>query len=313
MTTAFSLALASVIALALNVTPVFAAQPSNPVMDPNFVILPNGKDLRTLSTSNGKLVLKKGDGKTFTAALQAKYLKIKNDSLTKKNTPVTWVLMDLDAHQIVAQSAEASRKQFGASVNKIFIAATLLDKTRGQLNSNQLHLMVKMLADSSNVARDEMAWNEIGGGNKTRGRQAIQNFTQRMGYLRTRAYGGYLGSLHGNELSATETAEFLYDTYQGRYPGAEYVWKLMHTCRTGAGRARTYLPTSLIVGGKTGTYSGGTVDPETGRSTSVRVKHHTIIFNYDGREYALSIYANTGLDETTAILAGGLVREYIIR
>lgn len=299
--------------LALSPSLVFAAQPSNPVTDPTFVVLPNGKDLRTLSTSKGRLVLKKGDGRTFTTALQAKYEKIKKDSQTKAGTPVTWMLMDLDAHQVIAQSADVNRKQFGASVNKIFIAATLLDKQRGQVSSSQLHQVIKMLADSSNVARDHVAYNEIGKGNRTRGREAIQKFTQSMGYARTRAFGGYLGKIHGNELTAQETAEFMYDTYQGRYPGAEYIWKIMHTCRTGAGRARTYLPTSLYVGGKTGTYSGSTVDPETGRSTQVRVKHHSIIFHEGGRQYALTIYANTGTDETTAILAGGLYREYVKR
>ena len=289
-----------------------ALMPSNPVTDPRFTVLPNGVDLRTIKTSSA-LSLKKGDGKTFTASLQTQYQKIKKDSETVKNTPVTWVLMDLDAHQIVAESAEATRKQFGASVNKIFIGAALLDKQGGSISSSQLKTMARMLADSSNTARDEIAYNEIGGGSTTRGRERIHAFTQRMGYLRTVAFGGYLGKMHGNELSARETAEFLYDTYQGRYAGAEYVWKLMHTCRTGAGRARTYLPKEMFIGGKTGTYSGSTVDPETGKSTTVRVKHHSIIFNYDGRQYALTIFANTGKDETTAILAGGIVREYLMR
>lgn len=305
--------LIALLGLALNSPLGFAGLPTNPVTDPAFVILPNGKDLRTISTSGGKLALKKGDGKAWTAALQAKYEKLKQDSQTIKNSPVTWVLMDLDSHQIIDQSIESSRKQFGASVNKIFIGGALVDKQNGTLTSNQLTLMSRMLADSSNVSRDEIAFNEIGGGNKDRGRTLIHAFTQRMGYERTVAFGGYLGKVHGNELSATETADFLYDTYQGRYPGAEYVWKLMHTCRTGANRARTYLPTDMYIGGKTGSYSGGTVDPETGKSTTVNVHHHNIVFNRGGRQYGLTIFANTGKDETTAILAGGIFREYIER
>lgn len=300
--------LTPVLALALLPNFALAAMPTNPVVDPAFSVLPNGKTLSSLGLS-----LRKGDGKTFTPALQAKYEKLKKDSQTVKGTKVTWVLMDLDSHQIIDQSIEASRLQFGASVNKAFIAGTLLDKQRGSITSSQLKLMAAMLSVSSNKARDAIAWNEIGGGSKTKGAELIQAFTQRMGYKRTRAYGGQLHGEHGNELSALETAEYFYDVYQGRFPGAEYVWKLMHTCSTGANRARTYLPKDLYIGGKTGTYSGPTEDPETGRSITVRVKHHSIVFNYGGRQYALTIFANTGEEETTAILAGGLLREHIFR
>jgi hypothetical protein len=301
-------------ALALLISPLaFAVMPTNPVTDANFTILPNGKDLRTISTSGGKLALKKGDGKVFTAALQEKYVKLKTDSKTIPNYPVTWVLMDLDNHQIIDQSLESNRKQFGASVNKAFIGAALLDNQGGTLTATQLTLMSRMLADSSNVARDEIAYNQIGGGSKTRGRQAIHAFTQRMGYARTVAFGGYLGKMHGNELTALETAELFYDIYHARFPGAEYEWKLMHTCRTGAGRARTYLPADMFIGGKTGTYHGSTVDPETGKGTTVNVRHHSIVFNYGGRQYALTMFANNGRDDTTAILAGGIFREYILR
>lgn len=289
-----------------------AALPSNPQSDPRFVILPNGKDLRTLSSSGRSLSLIRGDGKEFTASLQAKYLALKNETLTKSNHPVTWVLMDLDSRQVIAQSKDANRKQFGASVNKIFIGAALLDKQRGSLSSSQLKLMGQMIADSNNDARDSIHL-AVGGGSNTRARQEIHKFTQRMGYARTRAFRGYMGSLHGNELTALETANFLFDTYQGRYPGAEYLWKILYTCRTGAGRARTYLPSDMYVGGKTGSYAGSTVDPETGRSTKVDVVHHTIVFNRGGRQYGLAIFANTGKTESTALLAGGLFREYINR
>ncbi|MGZ3694318.1 MAG: hypothetical protein ACXWQO_09055 [Bdellovibrionota bacterium] len=284
------------------------AMPTNPVTDPNFTVLPNGKSLKSIDSS---LELKKGDGKTFTSALQAQYEKIKHDSQTIPNSPVTWVLMDLDSHKIIDQSIDANRKQFGASVNKAFIAGTLLDKQGGTLTASQLSLMASMLSVSSNEARDAIQYKEIGGGDEVHGRELIQAFTQRMGYVRTRAFGGYIGTMHGNELTALETAEYLYDTYHARFSGAEYVWKLMHTCRTGDGRGRTYLPTTLFVGGKTGTYDGSTVDPETGRDTTVTVRHHSIVFNYGGRQYALTMFANTGKDETTAILAGGIFREYI--
>jgi hypothetical protein len=64
------------------------------------------------------------------------------------------------------------------------------------------------------------------------------------------------------------------------------------------------------VGSKTGTYSGSTVDPETGHGITVDVAHQVMVVNVEGKEYAIVILSNTGSDETAAVLAGGLLREY---
>lgn len=84
----------------------------------------------------------------------------------------------------------------------------------------------------------------------------------------------------------------------------------MHACRTGASRGRKYMPSSLYVGGKTGTYDGSTENPETGKNYNVAIRNHVLIFNVLGRQYGLVVLANTGSDESAALLAGGLLREY---
>lgn len=294
-----------------------AALPTNPVSDREFTLLPNGKDLRSISVNGVSLSLARGTGEPFSSSAKNLYAKIKTDSKSDPNHPVQWVLMDLDAHRVVDQSLSVSRKIFGASSSKIFVAGTLLDSQNGTISAGQLQLMSDMLVVSSNTAWTELQA-QIGGGDSNKGRQLNYAFTQRMGYSRTRGFQGYWGKLHGNELTAIETAEFLHDTYKGNYPGAETLWKLMHACRTGGSRGRKYIPSTIYVGAKTGTYDGPTENPETGSTKNpngseytVAVRNHMMVFNINGTEYGLTILADTGSDETAAALAGGLVREYL--
>lgn len=287
---------------------------THPGNDPNFLDLPNGKNLRSVKVRGSSLFLSKGSGQSFSSGLRERFETLRRDSKEDPEHPVQWVLMDLDQHQVVEQSASPNRKQFGASVSKIYVAGALLDHFAGAISSSQLQLLADMLVVSSNTAWTDLQ-RQIGGGDSNLGRERIHQFTQRMGYLRTRGFQGYWGDLHGNELTPMELAEFLYDSYQGRYPGAEVVWKVMHTSRTGGSRAKKYLPSSLYVGGKTGTYDGPTVDPETGlekgadgKPYRVKVRHQVIVFQANGREYGLAILANTGSDESAALLAGGLFR-----
>ena len=84
----------------------------------------------------------------------------------------------------------------------------------------------------------------------------------------------------------------------------------MHTCRTGATRGRKYIPKEIFVGGKTGTYDGPTENPETGKNYNVKVRNHLLVFNVQGKQFGLAILANTGSDESAALMAGGLIREY---
>lgn len=292
-----------------------AGLPSDPVHDPNFLILPDGRDLRNVKVSGAPLFLERGMGAEFGAQQKTAYFDLKNKSKSMRNYPVQWVLMDLDKGTVIDQSLTPTFKIFGASVTKIYAAATLLDLRRGRISDGELKTMSDML-----VISDNNAWKAIqrlaGNGNDDRGREANWRFTQRMGYELTRGFQGNWNGMHGNELNSEEIAEFLRDTYRGNYPGAEYLWKVLFTVRTGDSRGKKYLPKSLYVGGKTGSYSGKSIDPQTGSSTGangkpfeVEIHNHVIVFNVDNRQFALAMLANSGSDESTALLAGGLFRE----
>lgn len=285
----------------------WTAMPTNPVSDRDFTRLPSGKDLRDISVNGVRLSLSKGSGRTFSSSVKSEYERIKEESLNDPNHKVQWALMDLDAHRVIARSNGADRRMFGASVAKVYVASTLLHRQEGNLSNSQLQLMADMLVVSSNTAWTNLQ-SQIGGGSSNRGRERIHEFTQSMGYENTRGFQGTWGNLHGNELTAADLVELLHDTYKGKYAGAETFWKLLHTVRTGASRAKKYIPSDVYVGGKTGTYGGATEIDD--KPVRVDVRNHVIVFNVAGKQYGISVLADTGSDESAAVMAGGLFHEY---
>ena len=290
-------------------------RPTPPEADRQFLRLPSGVSLNHLQVDGQALALAVGTGQSFAGAEFSAFGALKAATQTEEKHPVQWALMDLDQHRLVARSLAAGRPVFGASLSKLYVAGTLLDKQKGRLTDAQLQLMAEMLVVSSNPAWTALQ-TEIGDGDPDRGRAANYAFTQRLGYARTRGYQGTWGSLHGNELTCLELIEYLFDLYQGHFRGAEIQWKIMHTERTGLDRARKYLPSSQLLGSKTGTYDGPTLDPETQSATTpagvpyeVHVRHQVLVFNKNGHEYVLVVLSNSGNDEDAALLAGGLYQE----
>lgn len=300
----------------LTTSSAWSAMPTNPVTDKNFTKLPSGQLLTSISVSGSRLSLTKGQGNPYSTVAQESYKKLKVATQTDRDHKIQWALMDLDRHVVIAKSLSAERKVFGASSSKIYVAGALLNKQKGTLTRSQTQLMANMLVVSSNTAWTNLQ-SQIGGGNADKGRAYIYSFTQGLGYKQTRGFQGTWGAMHGNELVASEIVEYLYDLYHGGFPGAETVWKFMHTCRTGASRGLKYIPTAIYVGAKTGTYDGPTTDPETGSETNkdgtpykVAIRNHVMVFNVNGKQYGMAILGNTGSDEAVAVLAGGLFREY---
>ncbi|MBC7742797.1 MAG: serine hydrolase [Bdellovibrionaceae bacterium] len=281
----------------------------DPVLDPQFSMLSNGIKLGNISVKGKKLSLTRGTGSAFTSSLKNDYQNLKKATQTDVNHKVQWTLMDLSSHQVVAKSLSSNRKLFGASSSKIYVGSAFVEKQNAVLSSSQMQLMADMLVVSSNVAWTNLQ-TQIGDGNADKGRERIQNFTQKMGYMRTRGYQGSWGKIHGNELIPDEAVETLYDLYHNAFTGAAIVWKLMHTCRTGASRGLKYIPSNIYVGGKTGTYDGPTENPETGATYNVAIRNHLLVFYVGGRQYGLAILSNSGTDQSAALLAGGLIREY---
>ena len=115
--------------------------------------------------------------------------------------------------------------------------------------------------------------------------------------------------MHGNETSAAEMTVFLGSIYHQKFAGASDLWKIMHATRTGQGKAGKYLPTHVIYGGKTGTYSGYTQHPESRNSYRAAVKHHTFTFRLGGVQYGMTIMSDGYTNEDVAIIAGGVLRD----
>ena len=274
----------------------------------NFKKLPNGSSLDDIKVKGCPLCLSYGTGVVFGKNQSLTYQKIKRGSQASGAYPIQWALMDLDSGRIIKNSKNPQRRFFGASSSKIFVAAGLLNHQKGKISKKQLQQMANMIVVSNNGDWISLQ-KQVGDGDADLGRKRIHAFTQKMGYKKTHGFQGYLNDLHGNELTAQESVEFLHDTYKANYPGAEYVWKIMQTTKTGSSRARKYLPKTVVVGGKTGTYSGMTEDSDLNRKVRVNARNHLITFSNKGRQYALAILADTTVDEFVAILAGGLYRE----
>ncbi len=290
--------------------PVIEFNPNaNPANTDAFLTLPSGKKLSSIKVRGASLRLAVGKGSTFSSNRMDEYLKLKEATERDPAHKVQWTFMNLDSHKIIARSRSAHKKIFGASSSKIYVAATLLDKENGNLSKSQFQRLADMLVVSSNSAWTSLQ-RDIGDGSADKGRELNHLFTQRMGYPLTRGFQGYWGDIHGNELVPDEAVETLYDIYNNNFAGAETLWKIMYTSRTGSNRGKKYIPKNIFVGGKTGSYSGPTENPQTGKPYTVSVKNHLLIFNVKGVQYGLAILANSGTDTSAALLAGGLLREY---
>ncbi len=278
-----------------------------------YFVLDDSTNLRELGGPSVSSLLNRvqGRGNSFGAAQKERYCALKQN-----DRQVQWAVNDLDTGRLISRSENADSRFFGASVSKLFVAAALLDKQRGELSKTQLRQLVKMIVVSDNGAWKELQRQTGFDGSNDSGREAVNKFVLGMGYDNTRGFQGWWrtaeGSrIHGNELNALELSEFLYDTYQGNYSGAEVLWKVMQATRTGRSKVDKYTPRSIYIGGKTGTYHGPNSSPETIHHVTVKARNHAAVLNIDGRHYGVSILTNTGTNEDVAVLGGGLMREYL--
>ncbi len=276
----------------------------------NMMILPAGSvrevdgevDMSSLSSRN-KLYTGLGYpmGSKATEYCEEKY-KSQNNS----EYHIQWIIADIeDDFKVIDHSIDYEHNFYGASVVKSFTGAAWLDANDGKLDTlADLDLLIRMIRDSNNPA-----WIAIR--KKIGEPSGAVKFTSKMGYVKTRshrnAYDGYLG----NQINARETAELFFDTYHGNYQGADVMWRIFHTCRTGSTKAKYYLPQSLVVGGKTGSWDES--------------YHHALTFRYEDRQYAMVVLTGRhytwnlrqlfngakGSNNKVAVMAGGLFREYI--
>ena len=289
-----------------------AADRSGVIEDVRLFVLRNGTDLREFGGSNiGKMLVRiEGQGIPFGEKQHQHYCRIKHDE------NVQWALNNLETGELIARSTNADEVFFGASVAKVFVAAALLHKQKGEFSKAQLGLMVRMIVVSSNGAWKELQRQVGDDGTDDAGRAEVDAFVQSMGYSNTRGFQGWWRKkdgtrIHGNELNSLELAKFVYDTYSDRYEGAEVLWHIMQATATGRGRINRYAPRDVFIGGKTGTYDGPNVSPETVKLKSIRARNHVVNLKIGNKLYGLAILTNTGSNEDVAVLGGGLMREYL--
>ena len=278
----------------------------------DFFILENGVNLRQIGGSyvDKMLIRKTGQGNVFGPKQKTHYCKL------KKAANIQWVLNDLENGKIISRSANADEPYFGASVAKIFVAAALLHKQKGDFTPDQLKLMVRMIVVSSNTAWKALQRQTGVDGTDDSGRAAVNAFVQSMGYTNTRGFQGWWRQkdgtrIHGNELNTAELARFIFDTYHRKYEGAEVLWEIMQATATGRSRIDKYTPKNVFIGGKTGTYDGPNSSPDTIKHKKIRARNHVVSLRIGSKIYGLSILSNTGSAEDVAVLGGGLMREFL--
>lgn len=285
-----------------------------PELEPQLLkSITNTYDLSKIKVSGSNLRLIKGTGYQWQQKYQKRFKIIAAAATENQHYQLQYNLIDLDSGKNIVSSPNLQMKIFGASVSKIFVAATLLDQNNGIISRTQLQQMADMIVVSSNVAWFSLQ-KQIGKGVRSKGQQAIWDFSKRMGYERSRPFQGWLlGKIHGNELNVIDLSKFLYDTYHQNYPGATLLWKLLYASRTGGIRGKKFISATQFVGGKTGSYAGTSANPKTGDKFNpdgsrfmVNVYHHVLIFNKNGTQYGIVVLNNTGKSSDTAIVAGGL-------
>ncbi len=249
--------------------------PLYPQDAPNFFRLADGTDLKAMDTSN-LLRRRTGAGKSLSA--QSAYASLKQDS------KVHWVVRDLESGSVLGESANAHQNVYGASVSKALVVAALLDKRQGKLAASEWRLAFRLLVES-----DNSVWSTLE--NLAGGKSAVDAFTKAMGYEKTQ------GSRSGNQLNARELGDFLVDVHQQRFAGAEGLLKVMSACATGAAKAVKYVPSSVLLGGKTGTWN--------------EYQHDMRFVETGGKRTAIVVLTRRGKDEDVAVTFGGLLREYL--
>ncbi len=283
-------------------------------VDGTFFTLDNGIDLREMADKETRKLLKRvrGEGEAFGDVQWKRYCKLKRDSV-----PIQWVVNKLETGEVISRSANAEQLFFGASVSKLFVAAALLDKQEGRFTRKQLRQLAFMIVVSDNVTWLDLQRQAGEDGSSDSGRAAVQAFVRRMGYRTIKGFQGWKGRRegvrgeHGNELNALELSQFLFDTYHRNYRGADVLWQIMQATKTGDRKIDKYTPATIYLAGKTGTYSGPNEAPDTVHLPTIKARNHAAVLMLGDGHYGISVLSNTGDNEDVAVLAGGLMREFL--
>ncbi len=228
-----------------------------------------------------------GRGQAFGPKEEARYLRLASDP------NVHWAVANCSSGQVVAKSSNAGSNLYGASVPKILIAAAALNNNGGRFSGavlgspeiewkNLINLIVKSENNPPWTKVQQVAGGEAG----------VQRFCSQMGYTTMRP------QRPTGQINALEMAKFYCDLVNGRFAGADALFKVSHAVATANSRSKVYVPVGTPMGGKTGTWS--------------KYNHDTGWLHWGGQYWSIAVLTGGGFSNSdVAVLWGGLFRQWV--
>lgn len=263
----------------------------------------SGGNYLDLKTSNVKNSIQYGSGVLY----KSKEKLLFNKTLSKRSNKLQWDLRDLSNNKSISISSNPNKLFYGASLSKVFVASAFMNITN-EIDYRSRQELNDLIVKSSNTAWGSLQ-KKIGQGDDDLGRQGVQSFLNNLCIYNSIGFRGYLGKIHGNEINVTDVSRYIQASFDGEYGESKEIFKLLFISRTGKARLKKYFPSSMIIGGKTGTYKGNTsID---GKPVVTDSKHHLIVFKYKNKYYSLTVLSD-GIDqEVLSVLAYGLFQKYL--
>lgn len=244
-----------------------------------------------------------GTGVHFGSGQEKIYCRLKN----KSTDNIQFILKDISNDKFLFQSSNPNQRFYGASISKIFTAGAFFNE-KEQITKDERQSLIDMIVKSDNGAWDRLQ-NAIGDGNANEGKRRTQEFANSIGIFDSTVFRWDLDGVHGNEITPSDTMRFVQASFNKEYEKGHEIFKLFYISKTGAKRLKKYLPKTMLVGGKTGSYTGSTrLD---GKPITSKAIHQVIVFDFKKTFYSLVVLSDPGNPEDLAILAGGLYRELI--
>lgn len=276
-----ALAITAVLAIALMVRSkvVSAVQALNWEKSPDFFTTSKGINLQALAQRIG-IRLSRNKGLNSSGFSESSY------QSAKTNPNVYWAIYDISRDTLLASSSNAQKNVYGASVPKAFVAAAALANNNGNISSSDYEKMINLLVKSNNDV-----WTPLQ--NLAGGAQKVNDWARSMGYKNQPA------RTLGNNANAIDMCKFWRDVCLDRFKGAEAIFRIASSCQTGASRSRKYMPSSVFIGSKTGTY--------------LKSNHDCGWVQVGDRFYAISVFTELGSSGSNAIanMWRGLFNEYV--
>ena len=255
-------------------------KPFNWDLSTNFFTTTNGINLYELGKKVG-ITMSRNKGLNSKGYSPTKY------SQNKTNPKVYWAIYDITNDRLVASSTNASTKVYGASVPKVLVGSAALSNNGGKLpNQSDYSKLIQLLVKS-----DNNVWTPIQ--NIAGGSKSVNDWAKERGYGMQPARG------EGNNASALGMSKFWRDVCRGNFNGSEVIYRITSSCQTSASKSRKYLPTSVYVGSKTGTYNAS--------------NHDSGFIQYENKLYGITVLTELGASgsDVIACMFRGLFDEYV--